>query len=75
MRLNRLYVTPLLLLLMLAGCAHQANGPSLAAANRSGVDSSSKLTPDEIRSEVLSFADTYTTLTAQSLDELIRDIR
>ena len=70
MRLNRLYVTPLLLLLTLAGCAHQAKGPSLAAAQLSGVDSSSKLTPEEIRSEVLSFADTYTTITAQSLDEL-----
>jgi hypothetical protein len=70
MRLDRFHFWLLPLLLTLASCAHQSQTPSLASAQRPNFDSAAKLTPDEIRSEVLSFADTYTTLTAQSLDEL-----
>ena len=53
----------------MASCAHQPE-PQRVSSQRTGVVSSAKLTPEEIRSEVLSFADTYTTTTAQSLDEL-----
>jgi len=72
MRLDRFHFCPLLLLLALGSCAQKPNQTSLAEPQRSAVQQSLKLTPDEIRSQVMSFADTYLTVTAQTMDELAK---
>src|SRR6202012_3489689 len=60
--------------LLSAGCA-QENG-SLKSLGKHGSDNSTvkygpaKLSPDELQSEVMNFADTYVTICTQALDNL-----